>query len=380
MVRNGDEMKRKLKLLLATNHSYMFYRFRKELMEELNRNYEVILSSPHTGHEQDIAALGIPVINIELSRRSMNPLTDLKLIREYRNLTHSEKPDLVITYSIKPNVYLSKVCQSAGIPYFCHVQGLGTAFQKPVTAKAASLLYRQAARGAEGVFFENQSSSEYFISSGLTDKDKVIQLHGAGVSIRDYPYSEPVENGIFSFLYLGRFMKEKGMDELLLALKELRKEGYQFVFDFAGFCEDEYQSKLDEICREGWGVNHGFTENPIPLYQKADCVVLPSWHEGMSNVLLEASSIGRPLITTNIPGCKEAVDEGLNGYLVPKQNPAALKNAMKKILNLSMEERRQMGKYGHEKMAREFSRDEVVRKTVEEIDKRTAQIFDQDES
>lgn len=371
-------MKRKPKLLLATNHSYMFYRFRKELIEELNRSYEVILSSPHTGHEQDIADMGVPVIDIELSRRSINPLTDLKLIQEYRNLIKREKPDLVITYSIKPNVYLSKVCQSAGIPYFCHVQGLGTAFQKPIISKAASALYKQAVKDARGVFFENQSSGGYFLTSGLAAENQIILLHGAGVSIRDYPYTEPVEDGLFRFLYLGRFMKEKGMDELLQALQELRDEGYRFQFDFAGFCEDEYQKQLDEICLQGWGVNHGFVENPKPLYQKADCVVLPSWHEGMSNVLLEASSIGRPLITTDIPGCREAVDEGLNGFLVQKQNPASLKKAMKKMLNLSLEERKEMGKYGHEKMVREFSRDEVVRKTIEEVQRRTAEFFDSD--
>lgn len=363
-------MSTKKKLLLATNHSYMFYRFRKELAARLQGEYEVILSSPYNGHQDDFELMGVPVREIELSRRSINPVSDLHLIQEYRNLIDEIRPDLVITYSIKPNVYLSRVCASRQIPYFCHIQGLGTAFQKPVLSFVASYLYKQGLKNAAGVFFENQSSLDFFASSGIMQPSNAILLMGAGVNTDEYPYAEPVKNEKFHFLYLGRIMKEKGMDELLDALEELREEGYEFQFDFAGFCEDEYQDRLDHTCLEGWGKNHGFVQDPVPLYQMSDTVVLPSWHEGMSNVLLEAACIGRPLIATRIPGCQESIEDGVTGYLCEKQNKDSLKEAMKKILLLSFEERKEMGRLGHEKMVREFSRDQVVEKTVSEIRKR----------
>ncbi len=363
-------MSGKKKLLLATNHSYMFYRFRKELAARLQEEYEVILSSPYNGHQDDFEAMGVPVREIELSRRSINPISDLKLIQEYRKLLDEIRPDLVITYSIKPNVYLSRVCAARHIPYFSHIQGLGTAFQKPVLSSVAAFLYKQGLKNSSGVFFENQSSLDFFVSSGLADPLRTVLLMGAGVNTEEYPYTEPEEKETFHILYLGRIMKEKGMDELLDALEELHNEGYPFQFDFAGFCEEEYQERLDQTCSQGWGKNHGFVQNPIPLYQMADVIVLPSWHEGMSNVLLEAACIGRPLIATRIPGCQESIEDGITGYLCKKQNKDSLKEAMKKMLQLSFEERREMGRLGHEKMVREFSREQVVEKTVSEIRRR----------
>lgn len=363
-------MKRKQKLLLVTNHSYMFYRFRKQLIEALTSEYEVLLASPYQGHENDLRSLGIKLYELKMDRRSINPLKDMKLIHDLKSLLDAADPDVVITFSIKPNVYLGYLCRKKKIAYFTHVQGLGTAFQKPVLKRIASGMYRAGLKDSRGVFFENEANRNYFVEHKIIKPETAIQLSGAGVPLESFPMSSYPDNHPPHLLYLGRIMKEKGMDELLYALRLLRRENYEFVFDYAGFCEDEYQEQLNEIKREGWAVDHGFVEDPVPLYQKADCVILPSWHEGMSNVLLEAAAIGRPLITTDIPGCQEAVDHGETGFLVIMKDGNDLADKLKLFLNLSSDRRKEMGIKGRQKIVKEFSRDDVVRQTIRSIQDR----------
>ena len=171
------------------------------------------------------------------------------------------------------------------------------------------------------------------------------------------------------FLYLGRIMKEKGMDELFYAVKELQRKEVPFVLDLVGFFEDEYKEKIDKLVDAGIAVFHGFQEDPRPYYAMADCVVLPSYHEGMSNVLLEAAATGRPVITSNIPGCKEAVDDGKSGLLCEAEDWNDLYRKMSKIARMSRIEREAMGVCGRDKMAREFDKDKVVKKTIQGIER-----------
>lgn len=363
-------MEQKPVLLLATNHSYMFYRFRRQLIEALQNQYEVVLSTPFTGHEEDLKQLGITLREIQMDRRSINPLKDLKLIQAYRRLLDEIQPDMVITYSIKPNVYLAPLCREKQIPCFVHVQGLGTAFQKPGIAQAARILYRRGTRKSCGVFFENQANCDFFLANRLMEPEQAIVLSGAGVPLEEYPFCERKQEDSVHILYLGRFMKEKGMDELLWALRELRQEGYDFFFDCAGFCEDEYTEQLEQIQKEGWGKSHGFLEDPRFLYEKASFVVLPSWHEGMSNVLLEGAAMGCPLITTDIPGCREAVLEGESGLLCQVKDRQSLKQALETMLLKTPEERQAMGLAGRRHMEQSFSRQKVVQETLLAISQR----------
>lgn len=378
-------MNNKPVILLATNHSYMFYRFRRQLITALLAEYEVVLCTPFVGHEDDLRNLGLTLRNIEMDRRSINPLKDLNLIKEYKNVLDEVRPDVVITYSIKPNVYLAPLCTKRKIPCFLHVQGLGTAFQKPGISSVASYLYKRAAKGARGVFFENQTNAEFFIQKGLIHQDQAVVLNGAGVSLEDYPFVErktrkgnDASSNKLHLVYLGRFMKEKGMDELLGALEELHQEGYPFQFDFAGFCEDEYTERLQVIEKEGWAKSHGFLNDPRPLYTLADCVILPSWHEGMSNVLLEGAAMGCPLIASAIPGCQEAVIDQKSGLLTEVKNQESLKQSIRMMLEKSDEERAAMGRAGRKHMEEHFSRDVVVSQTLqalhERIKKRTKSI------
>ena len=352
------------KILIVTNHSYMLYRFRLELIQELMKQHEVVLSMPFVGHEDDFRAMGIKCIDTALDRRSINPKKDLELFRNYCKLLKDEKPDLVITYSIKPNIYAGLACSLAGIPYCANVQGLGTAFQKKGLARFVAMLYRVAFRKVRTVFFENEENAQEFRDAVGIEKEKQTVLNGAGINMARYPYREYPENEKTHFLYLGRIMKEKGIDELLAAAEMLRADGENFVVDMVGFFEDEYLEKFNTAQQKGIVMFRGFAQDPRPYYAQADCVVLPSYHEGMSNVLLEAAASGRPIITSRIHGCKEAVVEGETGYLCTVKDAHSLYRTMKQFLALSREQREEMGLKGRSHVENVFKKEKIVQETI----------------
>ena len=358
-----------MKFLIITNHSYMLWQFRRELIAALMERGEVVISMPFVGHEEDFKAMGCRCLNINLDRRSINPVTDLALYRHYRKLLKSEKPDMVITYSIKPNVYAGFACRRMKIPYCVNVQGLGTAFQKEPIASIVTLMYRIAVKKAETVFFENEDNADEFVQRKIITRSKQTVLHGAGVDLEGYSKQEyPSEENGIHFLFLGRIMKEKGVDELFSAARNLKnKYGDKVIFDLVGFFEDEYKETVEELVKDGIVVFHGFQSNPKPYYAMCHCTVLPSYHEGMSNVLLEAASTGRALITTDIPGCREAVDEGVSGFLCRKTDTESLYECMEKFVRLSETERKEMGQEGRRKMESEFGKGSVVSDTIKAI-------------
>lgn len=356
------------KILIITNHSYMLYRFRKELIQTLMEENEVVLSMPFVGHEADFQQMGLCCIDTKVDRRGINPVTDSRLLLTYYRLLKNENPDLVITYSIKPNIYAGFLCSMLKIPYCANVQGLGTAFQKKGLAGFVTYLYKVAFQKVQTVFFENQANADEFVKRQILSTDKITLLPGAGINLEQYSYEPYPQNDKIHFLYLGRIMKEKGIDELFCAVKKLHKEHQgQFVLDLVGFFEDEYKSQVEKLVEEGIALFHGFQENPVPYYEKADCVVLPSYHEGMSNVLLESAAIGRPIITSDIPGCREAVEEGVTGLLCKAKDEESLYQKMKAFIALPMEEREQMGRKGRHKMEQEFDKKKVVEMTVRKL-------------
>lgn len=357
-----------MKILVATNHSYMFYRFRKELVEALMREHEVILSTPFVGHEDDLQAMGLRCINTQINRRSINPLKDMKLLRTYQKMLDEIQPDLVITYSIKPNIYMGSACKKAGIPYCTNVQGLGTAFEKPLLSSVVSVMYRSALRKARTVFFENEENAQFFLKRKIISSAQARVLPGAGINLYEYPYVPVQDDGVCSFLFVGRIMKEKGVDEFFAAAKTLKAEfGERVSFDIVGFYEDAYKETVEKLVDDGIVNFHGFQSNVHPFYEKTDCVVLPSYHEGMSNVLLEGAATGRPLITSDISGCREAVEDGVSGYLCKPQDVDGLCAAMQKCVCSSHEERENMGKIGRTRMEKHFSKQAVVAATIQAL-------------
>lgn len=358
-----------MKILIATNHSYMLYRFRRELIEALMREHEVILSMPFVGHEDDFKAMGLRCIDTKLDRRSVDPVKDIRLVKAYRTMLDEIAPDIVITYSIKPNIYMGGACKARGIPYFANVQGLGTAFEKPVLSSVVTAMYRRALSRAEKVFFENTENANFFIERRIVSPDRVCVLPGAGINLAEYPYLPMRDDGVCNFLYLGRIMKEKGCDEFFAAARALKNElGSKVEFDVVGFYEDAYKETVDQLVSDGIIKFHGFQTNVHPYYEAADCVVLPSYHEGMSNVLLEGAATGRALITSDIPGCREAVENGVSGYLCKTKDADALYDAMQRFLELPESRRAEMGHRSRERMEQKFSKTAVVAETLKHLE------------
>lgn len=356
------------KILIITNHSYMLYHFRLELIQELMKNHEVVLSMPFVGHEDDFQAMGLRCIETDVDRRGINPKTDLKLFAAYRKLLKQERPDMVITYSIKPNIYAGLACSMAGIPFCANVQGLGTAFQRKGLARFVTVLYKTALRKAQTVFFENDGNAQEFLDRKIIPRERITVLPGAGINVEAYPKMPYPQNEATHFLYIGRIMKEKGIDELFDAMRRLHEQlGDKVVLDLVGFFDDDYKAQVDELVDAGVAVFHGFQTEPRPYYAAADCVVLPSYHEGMSNVLLEAAATGRPVITSNIHGCKEAVDADVTGLLCNVKDADSLYEQMLRMVQLPRYQRQAMGDAGRIKMEREFEKSLVVRKTVDAI-------------
>lgn len=359
-----------MKILIATNHSYMLYRFRKELIETLMKEHQVVLCMPFVGHEDDFAAMGLTCIPVEMDRRGMDPKKDISLIKQYRKIMNQVKPDMVITYSVKPNVYLGTICQMRKVPYLVNVQGLGTAFEKPLLSRVVVRMYRLALRRARVVFFENQDNAQFFQRCRVVTPEQIKVLPGAGINLDAYSYAPMKNDGICRFLYLGRIMQEKGIDEFFTAARAMKEKfGSKVEFHVVGFYEDSYKETVEQLVTENVIIFHGFQTQVLPCYQQASCVVMPSYHEGMSNVLLEGAAMGRGLITTNIPGCREAVVDGVTGFLCPVKCADGLQKAMERFYELDEQRQVEMGRQGRALMEKEFDKDLVVAQTVACIEK-----------
>ena len=360
----------KKRIAILANHSGGLYDFRKDLIAELKTHASVTVAVPHNDRWDELLHLADRVIELPIDRRGMNPLHDGKLFSQYRAILGEIKPDLVLTYTIKPNIYGGLACRMAHIPYAVNITGLGSAIENGGWLKKFVLaLYRPALKDAKVVFFENAGNRDTLAATGVVPKGRDVVLHGAGVNLEDYPCQPYPQEGPVRFLFVGRVMHEKGVDELFAAAKRMKQQyGEQVEFHMVGSFEEAYKPAMDELEQAGVVKYHGYQSDMKPFYAMTSCVVLPSYHEGMSNVLLEAAASGRPLITSDIPGCREAVENGVSGYLCPAKDADALYEAMRRFAALSVEQRSKMGRCGRERMEQQFSKTAVVAETIKQLE------------
>lgn len=363
-------MKQPMQILILANHSGGLYDFRKDLIAELKTHASVAVAVPHNDRWDELNGLADRVIELSIERRGMNPLHDGKLFSQYRAILKEIKPDLVLTYTIKPNIYGGLACRMAHIPYAVNITGLGSAIENGGWLKKFVLaLYRPALKGARVVFFENVGNRDTLAATGVVPKGRDVVLHGAGVNLEDYPCQPYPQEGPVRFLFVGRVMHEKGVDELFAAAKRMKQQyGEQVEFHMVGSFEEAYKPVMDQLEQAGVVKYHGYQSDMKPFYAMASCVALPSYHEGMSNVLLEAAASGRPLITSDIPGCREAVEDGVSGYLCPAKDADALYEAMRRFAALPVEQRSEMGRCGRERMEQQFSKTAVVAETIKHLE------------
>lgn len=352
-----------MKILILANNDVGLYQFRRELIDALLQDHDVTISLPYGALVEPLRERGCRFIDTPVDRRGIDPLTDLKLLLRYRKMLKQERPELVITYTIKPNIYGGLACRMGKVPYAVNITGLGTAFQKQgMLRKLVVSLYKIALKKAKVVFFENAGNRQLFLDEKIVPAEKCCLLSGAGVNLEHYPYA-PYPAGPVRFLFVGRVMKEKGIGELFAAMERLHVEGADCVLDLLGLHEEDYEDQIRRGQEQGWLQYHGYQKDVRPFIEKAHCFVLPSYHEGMANTNLECAAMGRPLITTDIPGCREAVTEG-SGMLCRPQDVDSLYEAMKRFLRLSAEEREAMGRQGRRHMEEMFDKKRVIENTM----------------
>ena len=354
-----------MKIAIIANSSKGLWGFRQDLIQELLRNNTVIAITPDNGDWDELLNIGCKMINVPVDRRGKNALKDIHNFFMYKEILKQESPDLVITYTIKPNIYGGLACRLAHIPYAVNITGLGTAFQNGgLLKKIVIIMNKLACKKAKVVFFENEENRQIFIKEKIVKKSQTHRLDGAGVNLEKYQVTEYPGGEKIKFLFMGRVMAEKGVDELFEAMKKLIAESINCELDVLGGYEEDYKEKIERFEAEGWLRYHGYQKDVRPFIEKCHCFILPSWHEGMANTNLESAASGRPVITSKIPGCMEAVVDGKTGYLAERKNSDNLYKVMKKFAKLPYDERKAMGLAGREHMEEVFDKKKVVEETI----------------
>lgn len=358
------------KILILANNDLGLYKFRKELIYELAKENDVFISLPNGNLVSKLEELGCKFLETPLSRRGMNPLADLKLLKKYRQILRDNQPDVVLTYTIKPNIYGGLACQLEKVPYLSNITGLGTAVEnKGLLQKITSFLYKLALKKSKCVFFQNEENLNFFKENNMYSGNKRL-IPGSGVNLNEYSLLKYPTDNIVRFLFIARVMKEKGIDQYLKAAQFIKNKYPKTEFHILGFCEQDYKEKLNDFHAKGIIVYHGLQNDIIPFHAQSSCTIHPTYYpEGMSNVLLESAALGRPIITTDKSGCKEIIENGKNGYLIRQRSSSDLIEKIEDFISLSYEEKEKMGLSGRVKIEKEFNREIVIKVYLDEIKK-----------
>lgn len=355
-------------VLVLVNHDIIIHYFRSEVMAAFVANgFRVMISCPREEKTTALEALGCEIIETPIDRKGTNPIKDIRLLRTYIQMIRGLKPDIVLTFTIKPNVYGGIACRCLKVPYIPNITGLGTAVENPgFLQHLTSFLYKRALKGAQKVFFQNTENRAFFEKKRIT-LGKHALLPGSGVNLKRFtPLPYPSEETI-EFVFISRIMKDKGIDEYLETAKVIKDRYPNIQFHVCGNSEKSYVPILKEYDENKIIQYHGLIDDVRSILKRTHCTIHPSYHEGMSNVLLESSACARPVITTDKSGCKEAVDEGINGFLVPVRDTESLIKAVERFILLPYEQKMKMGLAGRKKVEREFDRQIVVDAYMKEV-------------
>lgn len=352
------------KLLVLSNSFSGLHSFRKEVFQTFRNNgFEVYISCP-IGKDVEKAKwfenIGCHIIDTQFNRQGMNPIADLKLVLTYRKIIKQVKPFAVLSYTIKPNVYGGMACRWCGVPQIANITGLGAAVEYPgLLQKITTFLYKLGMNKTHLTFFQNQDNLDFCNKLGIIPGRKNL-IPGSGVNLsyhQSQPY--PSESDSIRFLFVSRIRKEKGIDEYLAAAEHFASAKVEF--HVVGGCEGDYTARLQKLNDAGVIRYHGRQSDVRPFFTNAHCTIHPTFYpEGMSNVLLESCATGRPIITTDRAGCREIVDNGVNGFIVRQKDCEDLIEKVDQFLALSYDKKKQMGLAARAKVEKEFDRQIVV--------------------
>jgi len=362
-----------MKIIISSNSAWNVVNFRKGVVMGLISNgFKVIVVSPEDEYVSKLCSFGCAHIRANIDNSGINPIKDIYLIFQYIKIFLKEKPDIVLTYTIKPNIYGSIAADIISIPIVNNISGLGTSFIRGGwLGKVVSFLYRISLKKSECVFFQNNDDKDLFLKKNLVTKNQVDILPGSGVNLEYYqPSNLNIVNrnqDEFVFLLIARLIWDKGIQEYVDAARLIKKSNLNVRFQILGFLDVDNQTAVLRSDVDLW-VEEGIIEylgdvDDVRLFIKhSDCVVLPSYREGLPKTLLEASAMGKPIITTNVEGCREVVDDGINGYLCNVRDADDLAKKMKIILSMDYKDVVKMGLEGRKKMEIKFDEKIVIDK------------------
>lgn len=356
-------------IMIIGTYMMSIYNHRLELIKQLlSLNHSVSVATPFSGEEENLIRMGVKCIDVKLETRGKNPLHDLILIKDLITIFRKEKPDVVLTFYTKTNIYGGIAARFCGIPYIENITGVGSAVSNGgLMAKMMMWLYSHAVRKAHIVFFQNTDNQYLFHSKRISMRKEKL-LPGSGVSLERFSLVPYPSSDDYQFLFISRVLKEKGIYEFVEAAKIIRKEYPNATFHVIGPYDKEYEEYLNKAANEGTVNVYGKIFNVGDFIRDSHCTVFPSYYaEGMANVLLESAASGRPIITTNLPGCGETVDDGVTGYVVEPRNANDVADKIRKFLQLPHEKKKAMGEAGRLKMERQFDRSIVVKAYMDEI-------------
>lgn len=370
-------MENKGHIVISANVSWYLYNFRKNTIKELislGHDLTVVSSRDHTSKK--LESLGCEVIDIDLDSSGKNPFKDLYIIYKIYKIYSEIVPDLILNFTPKINIYSTLAAYLLRIKCINNIAGLGTIFiDNNLLSKFVGYLYGLSQPFAHRVFFQNEEDQNYFIEKGWVTKERSIRIMGSGVDLNHFQVKESNDDGFIRFIFIGRLLKEKGLLDLVEAIKILKKKYMDFELMILGPFDNKKknQPSIEDI--NHWTkdkyINYiGFKEDVEAYLAESDCIVLPSYYrEGVPKSLLEAAAMGKPIITTDTIGCRDVVDDGINGFLIQPRDIQGLVDKMELVINMSHQVRLEMGLNGRKKIESQFDEKKVIQEYINVLEK-----------
>jgi len=357
-----------MKLIFSSNSSWSVYNFRCNLLTRLALlDTEIVIIAPDGPYLEKLNGLGYKTIPIQIDNSSRSILSNLRLFRDYFNIYNREKPDIVLHNAVKPNIYGALVCRILNIPVINNISGIGAIFMSGgFSTVLGKILYRVSQKKVHTVFLQNPTDYNLFVNNKLITAHQGQIIPGSGVDLERFrPVKKQSSNPATKFCFVGRLIGDKGIYEFIEAAKKVKQEGLDASFYILGELYLQHptavqQETLDQWVRDGILEFLGKSDHVEKELSQFDCIVLPSYREGLSRVLLESCSMAIPAITTDVPGCVDVIEHGKNGFICRAKDSEDLYLQMRKFIDLSVEEREQMGAYGRLKIEQEFDENIVI--------------------
>lgn len=371
-----------MKIAIVLNTSWNVYNFRMGLIREIQRSgHEVQVYAPRDKFSNHLIEAGCTFIPVNMDSRGANPVKDSALIFELLILYRRHQPDIILHYTIKPNIYGSIAAKILGIPVINNVCGLGTVFlKKNMVSRIATLLYKFSFQFPHKVYFQNKSDLTLFLENNMIRKEISELVPGSGIDLEHFPACEFNRNSRFTFLMISRIIVDKGVYEYIEAIRILQAQGIDARFQLLGALDEEHSRGIPEKELRGW-IKEGYLEymgntNDVrPFIHNADCIVLPSYREGTPRTLLEAASSAKPVVATDVPGCRDVVVDKHNGLLCEPANASDLADKMNQMFFTDNMQLRQYGENGRRKVEEEFKEKIVIDKYLGSIGQLSVQIL-----